>query len=201
MDKSQELNLCPFCGERPSYFKEQNTVMCLAIQCQLSKTPFTLAAWNKCSPDEAATMPGDDLLTKWFECARAIESTREKYPEQETDDEEALVGLARALTAMKADLDRECGRLAACGVAAMEGRSRWHGCHESYNSASLQDVLRLSDRHEAAEQANAALAAENVALREAMRVADSYLGHVDGPFCSDWKAALARLDAAQENAK
>lgn len=43
---------------------------------------------------------------------------------------------------LSAELEREHGRLAACGVAAL---GYFDGCAEEYKSASLEDVLKLRD--------------------------------------------------------
>ena len=43
---------------------------------------------------------------------------------------------------LKAELERERMRLAACGTAAL---GYFEGCHEDYKSASLDDVLRLRE--------------------------------------------------------
>lgn len=71
-----------------------------------------------------------------------------------------------ALKDVKAELERERMRLAACGVAAMQDPNRWSGVHPDYESASLRDVMSLAQR-------SAAQAQELAKLRLAYRLADA----------------------------
>lgn len=63
--------------------------------------------------------------------------------------------------AAQKELERERMRLAAVGVAALEGAT-WNGCHEDYGSASLNDVLKLV-KHAAA------LAAQVEKMKDALK--------------------------------
>lgn len=53
------------------------------------------------------------------------------------------------LQKLRDELERERMRLAGCGVAAL---GYFDGCHPDYDSASLQDVLRLRARLDAFEK-------------------------------------------------
>lgn len=55
-------------------------------------------------------------------------------------DWDALRALANEVSKLRGELDRERQRLAGCGVAAL---GYFDGCHPDYDSASLQDTLRL----------------------------------------------------------
>lgn len=81
-----------------------------------------------------------------------------------------LAAKDKQIAELQSQRDHELGRLAAVGVAAMEGKARWKGCHEDYNSASLQDVLRLSERCEAAESLVAQCNKETEGLAGALKV-------------------------------
>jgi len=60
---------------------------------------------------------------------------------------DAAIGAAKEwmkeVEALRAELERERGRLAACGVAAL---GHYDGCADQYKSASLDDVLTLRAR-------------------------------------------------------
>lgn len=67
------------------------------------------------------------------------------------------------LNRLRAELERERMRLAACGTAAL---GYFYGCHEDYKSASLDDVLRLVERCKRAEAERDALRREVELLRQ-----------------------------------
>ena len=109
-------------------------------------------------------------------------------------DGKALLSLLDELAALRAELERERLRLAACGVVAMsntpESAARSREMHEDYRSASCDDVARAVDRE-------MALRAEN----EAHRVAQAavYLALGEGELDRDkWPGMIRALRTENE---
>lgn len=64
---------------------------------------------------------------------------------------------------LRKDVETERMRLAACGVAAL---GYFHGCHDDYNSASLNDVLNLRARAEKAQADSEKLVGEREGMKK-----------------------------------